>query len=336
MKNTERGFATLIVLVTVMMASVVIAATYTWTRYETWHTQRFLDKEKSLAIARSAIGWGLNQLSLDTTPEYDWLGEDWAINQYIIVREDEHIQVYIYDEGSKININADWQQLAASADITGTLITSLENHLATDVYINNLLELSATNLSTASLSKWFTTYSTFDINLLSLQTWHRLLQALGFSGDQAEIIAEKIQDIRQQDQVNETDGLIMRISELKPLSDNLIPWLVTDGTININTADIDLLTPMLRDAGIDAHNLLAQRDKSPFRSHAELARTIGTEGLMPYLTVRSHFFGINSKVRLLNTTQEAFVNVVVKRSWDEKINTWILQIVSWQEVVKNV
>ncbi len=335
----EDGLATFVVLIAVMMASTIIAAAYAWARYETWSADRFLERQKMLAIARAAVGWGMHELLADATPDYDWPGDTWAKDEYPNTDAGVEVQVAITDEGSKINLNGEWQQLARIAGISASAVAGVQKQIESKGYLSDVGELAAGGglLSSTELEKWFTTFGLYDVNVLSAGAWTHLLTALGLTPGDARRQAERILTAREESQVGKVADLFQYAAELKPLAGRLTPWLVVDGTVNINTAHAELVGKLMQAGGTAAGAIVARRSTEPFRSHADIDQAVGRQhASRPYLTMRSYVFRIRSVAQLAGSASQARVDAIVNRSRDERSGGWTLQIAAWQEAVGDV
>ena len=338
-RRSESGLATLIVLIAVMMASTVIAASYAWARHEVWSSRRYVQQQKALATARSAVGWGLHELLADTTSTYDWLGDTWATEHYPISGGDESMTVQIADEGSKLNLNGEWLQPATAAGVPASVISGIQKRLTEKGYIGSITELGALKDSarTFDLGHWFTTYGVYNINSLTNSSWSRLLKAMGVLEANEKALLDRIKTVQEYKRPDTVEEFLKQVGFSADLAGNLEPWLVADGAINVNTADEDVLKAVCKAAGIDAGSMLAQRKVAPFRTRADLEKVTGTlQGYGLELSVYSHVFKITSIVALQTAPWQATVEAVVTRTWDGKRNDWVLQIISWQEAVNSV
>jgi len=301
----EKGFVLIIVMLVIALLFPIVIAFNTRTQVNLLQAGNFRDNVQALRLARSGVDGAIGLLKMDD-PAYDALTDQWAMAFPAIAVGEGKLTVKINDEDSKININ----QLVNS------------NGVDVNVNVENRLRKLITRLGgkqevVDALIDWM------DINT----------EPFGSHGAEDEYYKTlgyytKNGALDSLDELYLIKGFNKDLLVDKGLKD-YITVAPTDGKINVNTAQIEVLYDLneeIREGLID--EIIRYRNEKEFKNVMDVKNAIGINDTLyatiaPYIKVNSTIFTVHSKYTIDKVTKN--VDAVLRR---DGMN---VTIISWRE-----
>lgn len=315
----QRGNATVLVLGITLMISTILLIYSLWVRWDAFTTRSFMEETELKHRARAGINEGIMLLLADQEPEVDWLQEAWGKgisgNDYTVV---------ISDIGSLFGFNwmslEQWQAFLSFWDAE-----RVYNYVHQQPVLVSDIELKKQFPIVGENNLPVTMYSVFNLNYVDEKALHALWESAGSSNSQAKELAQAIVSQRIDGDLFSDDLLHSSLFSTE-LFDKAEWWLAYEGSININTAPVDVLEVILSSES-DAAKIAMYRESRGFKNLTELEQVLDMELLdLRLITFHSRFFQITSNVCGYQ------VEAVVARKWDQTSQKWELEILAWTEV----
>jgi general secretion pathway protein K len=303
--NNERGYVLIIVMLVIALLFPIVISFNTRTQLNLLQAGNFRDNVQALRLARSGVDGAIGLLKMDD-PAYDALTDKWAMAFPTIAVGEGKLTVKVEDEDSKININK--------------LVES--NGVNANVYTEQRLRKLITRLGgkqeiVDALIDWM------DINsepFGSQGAEDEYYKALGYY--------TKNGPLDSLDELYLIKGFDKDLLVDKRLKD-YITIAPTDGKINVNTAQIEVLYDIhdeIREGLVD--EIIRYRIEKEFKNVTDVKNAIGINDTLyakmaPYIKVNSTIFTVHSKYTIYKVTKN--VDAVLKRD-GKNIST-----ISWRE-----
>ncbi|MES9939622.1 MAG: type II secretion system minor pseudopilin GspK [Candidatus Thiodiazotropha sp. 6PLUC2] len=299
-KTQQRGIALITAIVIVAMASIAAVA---------------MTHSLQLNIRRTG-----NIQAADQAYYYTLGSEAWSRGMLIRDLND--------DEGKKYDgLEENWAQELPPTPVEGGEVQALTTDLQGRFNLNNLyLEAEAEEETKNQVSVQL---AIFKRMLLALELPESIAQATKdwLDGDNKTSYpdgAEDIEYLSQDPPYRTANGFIASITELRLIKEmdqesyeKLAPHVIAlpvKSAINVNTADQIVLQSLISDLSeADAEQLISEREENPFKEPASfIARVrelldenkVKSEDIEPLISVDSHFFQLETVVRMENNSQK--------------------------------
>ncbi|MET0123717.1 MAG: type II secretion system minor pseudopilin GspK, partial [Candidatus Thiodiazotropha sp. 6PLUC9] len=231
------------------------------------------------------------------------------------------------DEGKKYDgLEENWAQELPPTPVEGGEVQALTTDLQGRFNLNNLyLEAEAEEETKNQVSVQL---AIFKRMLLALELPESIAQATKdwLDGDNKTSYpdgAEDIEYLSQDPPYRTANGFMASITELRLIKEmdqesyeKLAPHVIAlpvKSAINVNTADQIVLQSLISDLSeADAEQLISEREENPFKEPASfIARVrelldenkVKSEDIEPLISVDSHFFQLETVVRMENNSQ---------------------------------
>lgn len=300
--RTQAGSLLIVTLWVVTILVVLVVAIARTLSLEVRLTKYRLAREQARALARSGVYLAMERLRRDVADDehYDWLGDDWALEQVPISSADPEgrVEIEIVDEERKLNVNSSTTETAQQ----------LASVIGAGDFVNALID-----------------YRDADSN----GEWEALSEGPAYYPKNADLVApEELREIPGQ--TTET---------LEAAHQSTSPY-VTGSKVNINTAPLEVLEVVLVSAQLTqeqrthalglANTIIDLREHeryfttlepvpAPFDSSAEFGNALRL------LQVHSDTFRISATGRLTNPKVRHRINAVVRRGGQD------VRIIAWRE-----
>ena len=333
--NKEEGYTLIIVLWSIVILTLIFSYLLDDFFLENFLVENYARQQEIKETALSAYNIGLNFLLNDETL-YDAGSDPWVKGVKGEIDGFKYT-VSIKDIGSRINLNYDDPEIIERIDDwegdLAKIYEYLEEGLMADLlFLKELLDVE----DYQALRDYTTTYGNYNINQDSPRRINKILKFLDLTYVQNSVLAEGLAKLREEGQViKDLDELPLLVEGLGVfLYEEIKPFLSTEGRININLVDEEILEAIFLHYQLDRGLLdiiLSYREENEIKNLEDLNVLIDDEKfaeISGMFTTGSTFLEISVHVE----TEEMigyFISSVVKRVYQD--GKWRIEVLTWSE-----
>lgn len=333
--NKEEGYTLIIVLWSIVILTLIFSYLLDDYFLENFLVENYSRQQKIKEAAFSAYNIGLNLLLNDETL-YDAGSDPWVKG---VRGEIDGLKytVSIEDIGSRINLNYDDLEIINRLDVwegdLAEISDCLDELLLADlIFLKGFLAAEDYQV----LSAYTTTYGSYNINHDSPRKINKILNLLDLTYVQHNVLIENLVNLREEGEViNNLDELPLLVEGLGVyVYEEIKPFLSTEGRININLVDREILKAVFLHYELEKEPLdiiLSYREENEIKNLGDLSTLINNEAfaeISTIFTTGSVFLEITVQVES-DEKMGYLINSVVKRVYQD--GKWLLDVLSWSE-----